>query len=59
MPKTIKQKRQEREQKTNFDLAVAELEEFCDLANWETSKKGNPWRKYENYTISIFKRRSG
>ena len=39
-----------------MEAALAAVSEFEDLANWQRSRKGNLWRKWEGLTVTVFYR---
>jgi len=40
------------------EQALEILNEFKDCAAWQRSKKGNLWRKWDNLTLTVFRRGS-
>lgn len=39
-----------------IESAIAERDEFADIAEWQRSKKGNLWRHFDGMTVTIYHR---
>lgn len=48
-----------REQRRRINKAIAALDEFCDVANWKRSHKGNLYRDCQGMNVCVFRRPDG
>lgn len=48
-----------REQRRRINEVIAAMDEFCDVANWKRSRKGNLYRDCQGMNVCVFKRPNG